>query len=95
MTGLEPATSGVTGRRSNQLSYIRMWAVWAREGRLIGPDRNRVNGRVRLVALHPVNNPCPRPPPTGGDQSVVSSVSASGPFFFMDSMAFFAEAFEE
>ena len=26
VTGLEPATPGVTGRYSNQLSYTRAWA---------------------------------------------------------------------
>ena len=39
MTGLEPATSGVTGRRSNQLSYTRIrprLATVRREGALIG-----------------------------------------------------------
>ena len=27
VTGLEPATSGVTGRRSNRLSYTRVFGV--------------------------------------------------------------------
>ena len=31
-TGLEPATSGVTGRRSNQLSYSRLSGLAAQRG---------------------------------------------------------------
>jgi hypothetical protein len=36
-TGLEPATSGVTGRRSNQLSYSRMRMTAAESWDLKGP----------------------------------------------------------
>ena len=43
VTGLEPAASGVTGRRSNQLSYTRVLALGAGEAAPIGPTRNRVN----------------------------------------------------
>ena len=37
MTGLEPATSGVTGQRSNQLSYTPAYGVRGCLGHSVGP----------------------------------------------------------
>ena len=38
VTGLEPATSGVTGRHSNQLSYTRTFTVFCAVPSLAGLD---------------------------------------------------------
>jgi hypothetical protein len=52
-TGLEPATSGVTGRHSNRLSYVRTWRI-ALQKRLSSTARRRadVAQSVRVPACH-------------------------------------------
>ena len=50
VTGLEPATSGVTGRHSNQLSYTRN--SLARRG----PGRPSSGGALDSAALTPVSS---------------------------------------
>jgi hypothetical protein len=47
VTGLEPATLGVTGRYSNQLSYTRAWVVV--EG-LLGEGREAVKASDAAIA---------------------------------------------
>ena len=49
LTGLEPATSGVTGRHSNQLSYNRpLPADLHQRGVLLGTDGGTVKHKKRL-----------------------------------------------
>jgi hypothetical protein len=57
MTGLEPATSGVTGRCSNQLSYIpsrfkgRREKITSAIGRVKGPVADARLGQPGLLGL--------------------------------------------
>ena len=53
VTGLEPATSGVTGRRSNQLSYTPAGNTYSRSDikPVMYPDKNPVQKETRVVSL--------------------------------------------
>ena len=54
VTGLEPATSGVTGRHSNRLSYTRAFAFY---GGSIGIDRSISERRMaRVTGLEPATS---------------------------------------
>ena len=79
MTGLEPATSGVTGRRSNQLSYIRVTATSPRGAsdmtRLESCQRPSANEGER--AVHKIANYTARAEsgPGGGGEPGVNRVA--------------------
>ena len=45
VTGLEPATSGVTGRHSNRLSYTRALRITGRRSDPSPPERQDDKGR--------------------------------------------------
>jgi hypothetical protein len=49
VTGLEPATSGVTGRHSNRLSYTRTFFKKTR-GKTLGKPLGRATSIARLAA---------------------------------------------
>src|SRR5271155_2803854 len=59
-TGLEPATSGVTGRRSNQLSYAPTASTWAGSPTppTGGCQANPVERSRRNRPFTPPNHPC-------------------------------------
>ena len=61
-TGLEPATSDVTGRRSNQLSYVPLLADVLRNGSTQSLDSAIVNTATRPSNFRPDCSCKPKPP---------------------------------
>ena len=63
VTGLEPATSGVTGQRSNQLSYTPEPHVQARQGhRTVQAIKSSGRKRIAAKFLPSSNDAQPAPP---------------------------------